>query len=237
VRAKTTATAAGLEEVALTRRALESTAGEYLTMAERLLRPTHPCLVALGGFSGAGKSTLALGLAPSVGAVPGAVVLRSDETRKRLCGVSPVRRLDAPGYSAQVSERVYSNLREHAALILRAGHSVVIDAVHARASDRHAIEEVAATLSVPFIGLWLAAPESVLIDRTVQRRNDASDANAAVIRMQHAHGTGEVAWNLVDASAPASALLASATASVGERLPDCLNVTAESSRKSPELPV
>ena len=38
----------------------------------------------------------------------------------------------------------------------------LFDAVHARASDRQAIEEVAATLSVPFIGLWLAAPESVL---------------------------------------------------------------------------
>jgi len=237
VRAKTTATAAGLEGVPLTRRALESTAREYLTMAERLLRPTHPCLVAIGGFSGAGKSTLALGLAPSVGAVPGAVVLRSDETRKRMCGVPPARRLDAPDYSAQVSERVYSNLREHAGLVLRAGHSVVVDAVHARASDRHAIEEVAATLSVPFIGLWLAAPESVLIDRTAQRRNDASDADAAVVRMQRAHGAGEVAWNRVDASASASILLASATACIGERLPNCLNGAAESSCKRPGLPV
>jgi predicted kinase len=45
-------------------------------------------LVAVGGLSGSGKSTVALGLAPLVGAVAGAVVLRSDETRKRLCGVA-----------------------------------------------------------------------------------------------------------------------------------------------------
>ena len=38
-------------------------------------------------------------LAPHVGAVPGAVVLRSDEIRKRLAGVSPLDRLDAQGYS------------------------------------------------------------------------------------------------------------------------------------------
>ena len=50
------------------------------------LHPPGPCLV-VGGFSGTGKSTLALGLAPSVGAVPGAVVIRSDEIRKRLSGV------------------------------------------------------------------------------------------------------------------------------------------------------
>ena len=53
-----------------------------------------------GGFSGSGKSTLALGLAPSVGAVPGAVVLRSDETRKRLAGVPLLQRLSPEGYSS-----------------------------------------------------------------------------------------------------------------------------------------
>ena len=87
VRAKTSATAAQLQHDVQRRNELEGMAREYLAMAERLLHPPHPCLVAVGGFSGSGKSTLALSLAPSVGAVPGAVVLRSDETRKRLCGV------------------------------------------------------------------------------------------------------------------------------------------------------
>jgi predicted kinase len=65
-------------------------AREYLAMAERLLHPPDPCLVAIGGFSESGKSTLAQALAPSIGAVPGAVVLRSDQVRKRLCGVPRV---------------------------------------------------------------------------------------------------------------------------------------------------
>ena len=155
-------------------------------------------------MSGSGKSTLALGLAPSVGAVPGAVVLRSDEMRKRLCGVPLLERLGPEGYSSQMSERVYATLAERAALILRAGHSVVVDAVYARAADRRVIEQVAAAASVPFIGLWLEAPESVLVARTDQRRNDPSDADADVIRMQRAQDTGDIRWCRLDASLPAA---------------------------------
>ena len=87
VRAKTSATAARFQDDAARRRELQDLARKYLTMAEGLLHPARPCLVAIGGLSGSGKSTLALSLAPSVGAVPGAVVLRSDEIRKRLGGV------------------------------------------------------------------------------------------------------------------------------------------------------
>ena len=85
VRAKTSATAAAqvLDEEAR-RGELHATAREYLAMAERLLHPPPPCLVAVGGLSGSGKSTLALGVAPAIGGAPGAVVLRSDETRKQL---------------------------------------------------------------------------------------------------------------------------------------------------------
>ena len=40
-------------------------------------------------------------------------------------------------------------------------------------------------MSVPFVGIWLEAPESTLVARAEQRRNDASDADADVIRIQH----------------------------------------------------
>ena len=152
----------------------------------RDLQPPHPRVVAVGGLSGSGKSTLALGLAPSVGPVPGAVVLRSDEIRKGLCAVPALHRLGPEGYSARVSERVYSTVAQEAEAILRAGHSVIVDAVYAGPADRAAIEHVAEAASVPFIGFWLDAPESVLIDRTAERRNDASDADASVVRRQGA---------------------------------------------------
>jgi predicted kinase len=143
----------------------------------------------IGGFSGTGKSTLAYGLAPSLGAVPGAVVFRSDVIRKQLAGVSPLDRLDADGYSSTMSERVYSTIAERARVALRAGHSAIVDAVYARPADRQAIERVAAEEGVPFIGIWLDAPEATLIARAEQRRNDASDADGAVIRGEGREGT------------------------------------------------
>jgi len=216
VRAKTSATAAQLQSDVQRRRDLEGAAREYLATAAGLLRPPSPCLVAVGGFSGSGKSTLALNLAPSVGAVPGAIVVRSDETRKRLCGVSLLQRLGAEGYSSQVSERVYAHLADTADLVLRRGHSAIVDAVYARSTDRHAIERVAEAASVPFVGLWLEAPESLLIDRTLQRRNDASDADAAVVRMQRARAVGDLGWHRLDATLPASSVLSSAVDRVRE---------------------
>ncbi len=207
VRAKTSATAASLQGDAEKRRELITTANEYLVMAARLLRPPGASLIAVGGLSGSGKSTLALALAPTVGAAPGAVVLRSDEIRKRLCGVPLHERLGPEGYSPQVSKRVYDTLTQRAASILQAGHSAIVDAVYAHADERQAIAGVAAAASVPFTGLWLDAPESILVGRTERRRNDASDADANVVRMQRAQDVGEITWHRVDAStSPASVL-------------------------------
>jgi hypothetical protein len=230
VRAKTSATAAHLQQDGQRRSELEGMAREYLAMAEQLLHPPGPCLVAVGGLSGSGKSTLALNLAPSIGAVPGAVVLRSDEIRKRLCGVPLLQRLGPEGYSAQVSERVYTTMAEQTMLVLRAGHSVVVDAVYARAEDRRWIEQAAAATGTPFVGLWLDAPEPVLIDRTAQRRNDPSDADADVVRMQQAQDVGDPGWYRLDASVATDSVLATAMTRVREAVPGAVNVATGEAR-------
>jgi len=230
VRAKTSATAAQLQNDARRRGELEELAREYLTMAESLLHPPGPCLIAIGGASGSGKSTLALGLAPSVGAVPGAVVVRSDEIRKRLCGVSLSEHLGPEGYSSQVSDRVYATLAERAGLTVRGAHSAIVDAVYVRPADRQAIERVAADASVPFAGLWLEAPESTLIARAEQRRHDPSDADADVIRRQRAQQTGTIGWHRLDASLPAEVVLQCATTYLREQVRDAMNTTGSEAR-------
>jgi hypothetical protein len=169
-------------------------------MALRFLEPPDACLVAVGGHSGSGKSSLAYALAPSIGPVPGAVVLRSDEIRKTLLGVSPLTRLGPEGYAHDVTRRVYQTLADRAAVVVRAGHSAIVDAVFNRPEDRTAVEQVASRAHVPFAGLWLDAPEDVLVDRVQQRRYDPSDADAAVIRTQRAAETASVAWSRMDAS-------------------------------------
>jgi hypothetical protein len=215
VRAKTSATAARLQSEPNRRSELEESAREYLEMAGELLHPPGPTLIAVGGFSGSGKSTLAFGLAPVIGAVPGAAVLRSDEIRKQLCGVSARERLGPAGYTAGVSDRVYRTLAERARAVLSSSHTVIVDAVHASSEDRQAIERVARDAGVLFVGLWLDAPQETLIARSSRRRNDPSDADADVIRMQSGLETGPIDWRRLDASAPPELVLDSARASLG----------------------
>ena len=214
VRAKTSATAARLQAEPAVRSDLERASREYLVMAQQFLDPAPPAVVAIGGFSGSGKSTLALALAARIGAAPGAVVLRSDELRKRICGVSPLERLGPEGYTPEVSQRVYVGLVRQAAAVVHAGFSVIADAVYARSSDREAIEHVARDLGVPFVGLWLEAPEPVLVERLRRRSADVSDADANVLRKQYSQGAGTVSWQRLDTSAPADAVLASAASAV-----------------------
>ena len=206
MRAKTTASAATLEPAAARRDELRAVAGEYLRMAEELLHPPSPCLVAIGGLSGSGKSRLALALAPELGAVPGAVVLRSDEIRKELCGVSSLTRLGADGYTAGVTGRVYATLAERAAAVASVGHAVIADAVFQRLEDRRAIEAAARAAGVPFVGLWLDAAEHVLTDRIARRVADASDADAHVVQAQMAQDPGAIEWHRFDASGDADAV-------------------------------
>jgi predicted kinase len=125
--------------------------------------------VAVGGLSGSGKTTLAYRLAHGIGAAPGAVVIRSDEIRKRLCGVEPLQRLGPEGYTDDVTRRVYETVADRAAAIARSGHAAIADAVFARATDRDAIERAAQTAHVPFFGIWLDAPAEQLIARITRR--------------------------------------------------------------------
>jgi aminoglycoside phosphotransferase family enzyme/predicted kinase len=218
VRAKTSVTAANLQGDQSRQRELQTIAVDYLTMAQRLLRPTPGCLIAIGGFSGSGKSTLANALAPVIGAVPGAVVIRSDQIRKQLCGVDPLRRLGPDGYTADVTRRVYDVLAHRAAQVIQAGAAAVVDAVFAHGADREAIERVAAEAQLPFVGVWLDAPETVLIERIEQRRADVSDADAAVIKRQLGEGPGTIAWSRIDAAAAAGTVLSHVIAGLRERL-------------------
>jgi hypothetical protein len=207
VRAKTNVSAARVQTDAPRRRELYESAGEYLRMAGELLHPPKPFLIAIGGFSGSGKSSVAKGVAPGFGAPPGALVLRSDEIRKRLCGVSLLERLGPEGYTADVSRRVYEMLAKCARIAILNGRAVVADAVFADQTQRRMIERVAADLGVTFVGSWLSAPEEVLIARAEQRHNDPSDADAAVVHRQHGHGTGQLDWPVVDATGPEEAVV------------------------------
>ncbi|MGD9903532.1 MAG: AAA family ATPase [Vicinamibacterales bacterium] len=217
VRAKTSVTAAGLARDPR-RGELAAQAREYLTLARQFLDPPPPVLVAIGGHSGTGKSTLARALAPALGAVPGAVLVRSDEIRKHLCGVDPLERLGREGYAPTVTAQVYATIADRARQAIAGGQAAVVDAVYADPGERASIERRAEAIGVPWVGLWLEAPTGITIARVERRHGDASDADAAVIRAQAARDVGVVGWHRLDASAAADVVLAAATAAVRDRL-------------------
>ena len=177
-----------------------SEARRYLGFARAFLAPSPPRLIAIGGLSGTGKSTVAARIAPCLGRAPGAVHLRSDVERKRMHGLSEHQHLPEAAYAPAVTERVFAALREQAALALGAGQAVVVDAVHRRPGERDAIAAVASRLGARFTGIWLDAPVEEAAERVEARRDDASDATAAIVARQAAQPTGPIAWIRIDAS-------------------------------------
>ncbi len=184
----------------------------YLAEALGALRPSTPRLVAVGGLSGSGKTTLARRLAPGIGAAPGAVHLRSDLERKAMIGVKAQTRLSADHYSAAGRDQVYRHMLDRTSAILRAGHSVLLDATFIKPEKRTEAEAVAAALDIPFAGVWLEAPEATLVSRVNARVGNASDADEAVLRSQLEQDAGRNTWHRVPTEGSLDAALAKARA-------------------------
>jgi len=170
-----------------------------LATAEAHLVPVPPRLVAIGGLQGTGKSTLARALAPELGRCPGALLLRSDEARKRRFGVAPEDRLPQKAYREEVSRAVHADVFAMAATALAGGQAVVLDAVFLDPAQRAAAERVAREAGLPFDGIWLEAPLDVLRARIAARHGDASDATEEVLLRAAAADPGAITWHRIAA--------------------------------------
>jgi len=169
-------------------------ARRYLAAARSFLEPAAPAVLAVGGLSGSGKTTFARTRAPELGPLPGAVLLRSDEIRKRLWNAGPLDPLPPQAYAPGESGRVYGRMFEEAALALQAGRAVVLDAVFLRPDERDAAQALARERGVAFEGVWLDVPPEVMRARVEARAGDASDADAAVLDEQLTRDPGEIRW-------------------------------------------
>jgi uncharacterized protein len=174
----------------------------YLRAALDYMHTRSPQLIAIGGLSGTGKTTLAANLAPELGRAPGAVHLRTDLERKRLAGAHEFERLPASAYSPTARRGIYQALADDARTVLKAGHSVIMDAVFTEQDYRQDIEVLAREVGVPFRGLWLYANPETLLERVARRREDASDATPEVVRRQLAGDPGPLTadWTRIDAT-------------------------------------
>jgi hypothetical protein len=187
----------------------------YLKQALDYLEPSEPAVLAVGGLSGSGKSRLARELAPMLGRAPGARIARSDVLRKRLAGIAIDERLGPEGYTAAMGRKTYDRMYRECETAVRAGQWAVADAVFVRPEQRKAIEDVARSLGVPFYGLWLDAPESVLKTRVDTRAHDASDADRGVVEQQMGYDLGNIAWDRIDSGRALAETVRSAKAAMG----------------------
>jgi uncharacterized protein len=174
-------------------------AKSYLRAALDYLSSPAAFVLAIGGLPGSGKSTLARMLAPDLGAAPGALVLRSDEIRKRLHSVAPEDRLPQAAYSAEANAAVNKVLLDQVRDVADGGHAVILDATFLDPTMRLAVAAIAQDISVPFLGIWLSVPLAELERRVTFRSNDVSDATVAVLQRAATGDIGSTDWLEVDA--------------------------------------
>jgi hypothetical protein len=185
VRAKVAGIAARDAGIALAQRAAaERSAAGHLELAERALEPPRRgALVVLCGTVGSGKSTVAAAFADaSCG-----VVISSDRTRKRIAGLGPTDRPDAPLargiYTRAMSDRVYRGLLERALPVVESGRVAILDAAFPQAERRRAALAWAGERGIPALLVEVACSREVALQRLARREAeglDASDAGPAL---------------------------------------------------------
>ncbi|MFK0278557.1 AAA family ATPase [Ensifer sp. NPDC090286] len=183
---------------------LVSEARSYFELAHALLTKVQPRLIVIGGFSGSGKTTVADALAAELGAPPGARIIESDRVRKAFYGVSAETRLGADAYKPDVSDNVYSEVVRRSLTVLKAGGSVVADAVFDRARNRSLIEVAARAEGIPCEAVWLEASASMLRQRVATRNKGPSDADLSVLAQQLSGEGKPLNWRVVNAEQPVS---------------------------------
>jgi aminoglycoside phosphotransferase family enzyme/predicted kinase len=199
IRAKVTAARLSQTETSK-HAAIAHAARAYFDLAQKAIAPPAPVFVAIGGLSGTGKSRLARALAPHLAPMPGAVIVRSDVERKVTFGAAETDKLPAEAYTPEVTARVYAMLSDKARRIVRAGHSVIVDAVFAKPHERKILAEAALAAGQPLRGLFLTADLGTRISRVGARAADASDADETVARAQESYDLGPLDWIDIDAS-------------------------------------
>jgi uncharacterized protein len=187
---------------------LANTIQGYAALAARLLVPGRPSLIAIGGISGTGKTSAAREAAALIGALPGALILRTDVERKVMQGVALDGPLPRDSYTPAARDEVYRRVFKKAEIVLNSGHTVIADAVFPSQAERTLLCELAHRTNANFWGFWLEAGPSILRQRIAARSADASDADAAIAEAQLKTVVPPEGWIKIDASGPVHATAA-----------------------------
>lgn len=164
----------------------------YIALAERLVAPPAARLLITHGLSGCGK-TLASSQWLQSDQHASTLRLRSDVERKRLFELAPCERsgsdMNAGIYAPEANVRTYAHLRDRAAMLLRAGWSVIVDAAFLKRAERADFRALAGELGLAF-GILAPQATPAQLRQRIQVRSalgqDASEATLAVLAQQMA---------------------------------------------------
>ena len=170
-------------KIACLRGGADAEASADLDLCHRHLLRGRVRLILVGGLPGTGKSTIAGLLATALGAV----VLRTDETRKEVAGVDG--RQHAYGdyrqgiYTEAMTSATYATILDRAGLLLGHGESVVIDASFSDDSWRRAAARAARRYGGQLVQIRCELPPDVAAERITRRSmlgTDVSDATPGI---------------------------------------------------------
>ena len=150
-------------------------------------RPERKTLILTAGLMGTGKSVLASRLAARFDAD----IIRMDVVRKEMLDIAPTEhRYEDFGkgiYSEDVSRKAYDRALEAAALKLREGKSVIIDASFKNRTQRRRAAQIAAELQSDFFILECALPDRLITKRLAARmseKGEVSDGRMDILEAQ-----------------------------------------------------
>jgi aminoglycoside phosphotransferase family enzyme/predicted kinase len=242
VRAKVEGFEVGESEVPEEERqaALARSRAHWLLALTELERPKQrPCLVLVAGLPGVGKSTLSRGLAREASFA----LIRADEVRKELAGLSPdcglriadcglslklqsaIRNPQSGAgsiYTPEWNERTYQACLTRAEKLLFEGRRVLVDATFRRERWRSMFLDLARKWAIPGLMLLCQADSQTIRTRLDRRKGDVSDADWAtyqeLARQWEKPGPAtRSALVEVDTSRKAEEVLAQVRSYLGER--------------------
>ncbi|MEX2626407.1 MAG: AAA family ATPase [Ilumatobacteraceae bacterium] len=195
-------------------RSLHTQALDHLELGQRRM-------VLVGGGPGTGKSTLARMIADRLDWS----VIDSDTLRKDLRGVDHddhdvEQHPDL--YDDATTDATYAQLCEHAAALLRAGESVVLDATWSDSAQRAAAHEVAQRHGAELSEIECQLDPETARHRIAERRRrerSASDATSDMVSAMAEHRHPWPAAARIDTSGPPDDVAAEAVRSIADRFP------------------
>jgi len=139
-----------------------------------------PALIAVGGIIATGKSTVAEAIAGE----RSAPIVDADRTRKHLVGKQPTEKIDDEAfqgaYTPEMTEQVYAEVLRRAAVVLRSGRPVIVDASFRARAFRLRARDLARSLGVPFRFVECRAPTEVCRQRLEVRARQRSVSDGRI---------------------------------------------------------